>query len=48
MNRAIINPATGQVIREIADSTTKQVDESISRALTAFTPWSELTPGERS
>ena len=48
MNRAIINPATGQVIREIADSTTKQVNEAISRALTAFTPWSELTPGERS
>ena len=48
MNRAIINPATGQVIREVADSTTKQVDEAISRALTAFTPWSELTPGERS
>jgi betaine-aldehyde dehydrogenase len=48
VNRAIINPATGQVIREIADSTTKQVDEAISRALTAFTPWSELTPGERS
>lgn len=48
MNRAIINPATGQVIREIADSTTQQVDEAISRALTAFTPWSELTPGERS
>ena len=48
MNRAIINPATGQVIREIADSTTKQVDEAIKRALAAFTPWSELTPGERS
>ena len=48
MNRAIINPATGLVIREIADSTTQQVDEAISRALTAFTPWSELTPGERS
>ncbi|MCX6458482.1 MAG: aminobutyraldehyde dehydrogenase [Actinobacteria bacterium] len=48
MNRAIINPATGQVIREIADSTTRQVDEAISRALTAFTPWSESTPGERS
>ncbi len=48
MNRAIINPATGLVIREVADSTTQQVDEAISRALTAFTPWSELTPGERS
>lgn len=48
MNRAIINPATGQVIREIADSTTQQVDEAIKRALAAFTPWSELTPGERS
>ena len=48
MNRAIINPATGQVIREIADSTTQEVDEAISRALNAFTPWSELTPGERS
>jgi len=48
VNRAIINPATGQVIREIADSTTQEVDEAISRALTAFTPWSELTPGERS
>jgi betaine-aldehyde dehydrogenase len=48
VNRAIINPATGQVIREIADSTTQLVDEAISRALTAFTPWSELTPGERS
>jgi betaine-aldehyde dehydrogenase len=48
VNRAIINPATGQVIREIADSTTQRVDEAISRALIAFTPWSELTPGERS
>ena len=48
MNRAIINPATGLVIREIADSTTQQVDEAISRALTAFIPWSELTSGERS
>ena len=48
MNRAIINPATGLVIREVADSTTQQVNEAISRALTAFTPWSELTPGERS
>jgi betaine-aldehyde dehydrogenase len=48
VNRAIINPATGQVIREIADSTTQEVDKAISRALTAFTPWSELTPGERS
>lgn len=48
MNRAIINPATGQVIREIADSTTQEVDKAISRALTTFTPWSELTPGERS
>ena len=48
MNRAIINPATGSVIREIADSTTQQVNEAINRALTAFTPWSELTPGERS
>ena len=48
MNRAIINPATGLVIREIADSTSQQVDEAISRAQIAFTPWSELTPGERS
>ena len=48
MNRAIINPATGLVIREIADSTSQQVDEAISRAQIAFTSWSELTPGERS
>jgi len=48
VNRAIINPATGSVIREIADSTTQQVDEAIAKALTAFTSWSELTPGERS
>ena len=48
MNRAIINPATGLVIREIADSTSQQVDEAISRAQIALTSWSELTPGERS
>ncbi len=47
MNRAIINPATGEVIREIADSTTQQVDIAIGNATKAFPIWSSFTPSER-
>ena len=48
MNRAIINPATGLVIREITDSNESQVDVAIENASKAFNSWSSLTPGERS
>lgn len=47
MNRAIINPATGEVIREIADSTTEQVEIAIGNATKAFPIWSSFTPSER-
>ena len=48
MKRSIINPATGEVVREVLDSTKDQVDQAIVDSLTAFKTWSNFTPGERS
>ena len=48
MKRSIINPATGEVVREVLDSTKDQVDQAIVDSLTAFKTWSSFTPGERS
>ncbi len=41
----LINPATGQVIEEIADST--DVSAKVAAARAAFEQWREATPGER-
>lgn len=48
MIRKIINPATEEVVAEIADSTPAQVDKAVKKAAAAFGAWSSKTPGERS
>lgn len=48
MKRSIFNPATAEVIREVEDSTSSEVDLAISNAQKSFQVWSAFTPGERS
>ena len=48
MKRSIFNPATADVIREVEDSTSSEVDLAISNAQKSFQVWSAFTPGERS
>ncbi|MEU5927749.1 aldehyde dehydrogenase family protein [Streptomyces antimycoticus] len=47
--RAIINPATGEVIRTVADSTIVEVDEAVRAARAAFAsgPWPRMPRSER-
>jgi betaine-aldehyde dehydrogenase len=45
--RAIVDPATGQVAAEVADSTPAEVDAAVARARRALGEWSAATPGER-
>jgi betaine-aldehyde dehydrogenase len=44
------NPATGEVIDEVAEATGPDVDAAVAAARRAFNvgPWSEMSPGERS
>ncbi|MFI1853608.1 aldehyde dehydrogenase [Streptomyces sp. NPDC020480] len=48
-DRAIVNPATGQVIRTVADNTAAEVDEAVRAAKAAFEsgPWPRLPRSER-
>ncbi|MFM9130216.1 MAG: aldehyde dehydrogenase family protein [Actinomycetes bacterium] len=48
MKRSIFNPATAEVIREIEDSTSSEVDLAITNAQKSFQEWSSFTPSERS
>ncbi|MFM7139832.1 MAG: aldehyde dehydrogenase family protein, partial [Actinomycetes bacterium] len=48
MKRSIFNPATAEVIREIEDSTSSEVDVAITNSQKSFQEWSAFTPGERS
>ncbi|MFM8212251.1 MAG: aldehyde dehydrogenase family protein [Actinomycetes bacterium] len=48
MKRSIFNPATAEVIREIEDSTSTEVDVTIANAQKSFQEWSSFTPSERS
>lgn len=47
MKRAILNPTTGALIKEINDSTAQEIEEALESAATAFPVWSELIPSER-
>ena len=47
MKRAILNPATGAIIKEINDSTAQEIEEALESAATAFPVWAELIPSER-
>jgi len=44
----IINPVNSELIVEVPQSSTKQVDKAVSAAKKAFATWSKTTPGERS
>lgn len=41
------NPATGDILAEIADASEKDVDDAVKAARKAFTTWSKTTPIER-
>jgi len=41
------NPATGELLAEIADATEQDVDDAVKAARNAFTTWSKTTPIER-
>ena len=45
--RQLINPATGTVEDEIADSTPAEVDDAVQKARVAFDEWRTWTAGER-
>ena len=47
MKRSIFNPSTAEVIRQVEDSTSSEVDNAIENAQSAFEIWSGFTPGER-
>jgi len=47
VKRAILNPTTGALIKEINDSTAQEIEEALESAATAFPVWSELIPSER-
>jgi len=48
VKRSIFNPSTSEVIREVEDSTSDEVEFAISNAQKPFEEWSSFTPGERS
>lgn len=43
----VFNPRTGEVIIDIPEASTAQVDRAVSAARKAFATWSRTTPGER-
>ncbi len=43
----VYNPATGEVILEIAEATAAQVDAAVEAADRAFDAWSQTTPKTR-
>ena len=43
----VYNPATGEVLLEIAEATPAQVDEAVNAADAAFAQWGQTTPKER-
>jgi aminobutyraldehyde dehydrogenase len=45
---AVVNPKTEETIVKLPDASTKQVDEAVNAATSAFQSWSRTTPAERS
>lgn len=43
----VLNPATGEVIAQVAEGTTADVDAAVAAARAAFPAWSALSPAER-
>jgi len=44
---AVINPATEEVIAEIASASVEETDEAVARAKEAFPAWSAVAPADR-
>jgi aminobutyraldehyde dehydrogenase len=44
----VLNPATGEVLCEVAEASAEQVHRAVSAAHRAFGSWSQTTPAERS
>ena len=45
---AVLNPATGEMLAEVASSDATDVDAAVAAAAEAFTTWGRTTPRERS
>jgi aminobutyraldehyde dehydrogenase len=45
---AILNPATGQPLAQVAEASIDQINRAVAAAHRAFDGWSETTPAERS
>ncbi|WP_084961412.1 aminobutyraldehyde dehydrogenase [Thermoactinospora rubra] len=45
--RQLINPATGQPVAEVPDTSVEAVGAAVRRARAAFAEWAEATPAER-
>lgn len=45
--QAIYDPATGEIIARIAESSAAQVEQAVSAASAAFVAWSQTTPKDR-
>ncbi|MCC5827794.1 aldehyde dehydrogenase family protein, partial [Alkalimonas sp.] len=45
---AVTNPATGELLAEVADATPAQAQQAVSAAAEAFGSWSALPAAERS
>src|SRR5213080_4525533 len=43
----VLNPATGETIAEVPNSSAEDVDRAVQAAKKALTEWLETTPGER-
>jgi aminobutyraldehyde dehydrogenase len=48
MSEPILNPRTGELILNLPEASTAQVDAAVAAARKAFDRWSRTTPGERS
>ena len=46
-NADIFNPATGEVIAEVAETSLAQVAQAVNAANSAFSRWSRTTPAQR-
>ncbi len=43
----VINPATGEVVRTVAETSVEETDEAVARAAAAFASWRAVAPGDR-
>ena len=46
-HQAILDPATGETIVNVAEASTDQVDRAVAAASTAFSKWSRIPPRDR-